>query len=375
MARKQKRRTNGFVDLLNGALSLFVIALVVVAGIAIYGIQQFYAAGPVSEDTAFLVEPGNGLGTIADRLEQQGLVSNAWLFRAGMMLTARDATVRAGEFRIPRGASMGDILREITEGEPVQYAVTVPEGWTSFQVAERLNSESQKLIGEIEMPAEGTILPNTYDYVPGATRKSVLDAMQGAMAEAVAAAWEGCDPEICGPDKVVKTPEELVVLASVVERETGVPTERKQVASVFVNRLRQGMRLQSDPTTIYGITKGQAPLGRGLKRSEIEAVTDYNTYQIDGLPAGPIANPGVESLEAVAHPDASGYLYFVAKTALPSDGHLFAETYAEHQRNVVLYREAVKDAAAEAEAEDAREAIAAEQAEAAGDAPAAATTP
>src|SRR5690606_35964383 len=167
------------------------------------------------------------------------------------------------------------------------------------------------------------------------------------------------------PDLPIETPEQLLVLASIVEKETGVATERPQVAAVFVNRLRQKMRLQSDPTIIYGITKGQSTLDRGLRRSEIEAKTPYNTYQIDGLPPTPIANPGIDALKAVANPDSHKYLYFVAKGATPSEGHVFAETYAEHQQNVARYREIEAAAAEQREAEAARQALEAEQAEAA----------
>ena len=379
---KKKRRSNGFVDLLNGFLSLLVLAMLIVGGVFLYGLNQFYAAGPAAADTAFLVEPGNGLNTIANRLEEKGLIDNGVLFQVGSQLLKRNVVIKAGEFNIAKGASMADILKEITEGTPVQYAVTVPEGWTSWQVAQRLNEESHRLIGAVDLPPEGSILPNTYNYVPGATRQSVLEAMQTAMTESVAAIFAGCDPTVCGPDQVIKTPDELVILASIVERETGVPTERRQVAAVFINRLKEGMKLQSDPTTIYAITRGQGSLGRGLKKSEIEAVNDYNTYQIDGLPRGPIANPGTESLEAVAHPDAVGYRYFVARTASPSDGHLFAVSYAEHRLNVDKYREAVKqqEIAAEAETDAAKDAIEAEQAAETGeavspDAPASDTPP
>jgi UPF0755 protein len=200
--------------------------------------------------------------------------------------------------------------------------------------------------------------------------------MQKDMAETVAEVWKGCDPEVCGPDQPIKTPEDLVTLASVVEKETGIANERPQVAAVFINRLKRGMRLQSDPTIIYGITKGEGPLGRDLKKSEIEAVTDYNTYQIEGLPKGPIANPGVDALKAVAHPAKTADLYFVAAGADPSKGHLFASTYKQHQANVAKYRAALRQAAKDLEAEEAKEALEAQQAAAAGeDVPPDATAP
>jgi UPF0755 protein len=250
---------------------------------------------------------------------------------------------------------MSEILRELTTGTPIRYAVTIPEGWTSWQVVQRVNAD-ERLTGTIDtLPPEGSILPGSYDYLPGDTRQSVIDRMQQAMTTALAEVWEDRDPDL-----PLASAAELLILASIVERETGVAAERPQVAAVFVNRLREGMRLQSDPTIIYGITLGQSTLDRGLRRSEIDKETPYNTYQIDGLPPTPIANPGIEALRAVAHPDSHDYLYFVAKGATPSEGHVFAETYAEHQQNVARYREI--EAAADAEAEAARQALEAEEA-------------
>ena len=358
-ARRQRRRSrNGFIDILKGFLTLLVIGLLAGGGLLLYGASQFYGDGPAAEETVFRVESGSGLGSIAARLEEQGLITNQLIFRAGVRALEQQATVKAGDFRIPAGASMSDIVRELTQGNPIRYAVTIPEGWTAWQVIQRLDGTSD-LQGEITtLPPEGSILPGSYDYVPGDSRQSVLDKMQEAMTTQLAAIWESRQPDL-----PIETPEEMLVLASIVERETGVATERPQVAAVFVNRLRTGMRLQSDPTIIYGITKGQAPLERGLRRSEIEAKTDYNTYQIDGLPPTPIANPGVESLKAVANPDEHEYLYFVAKGASPSEGHVFAETYAEHRENVARYRQI----ADEAEAEAARQALENVEAEEAGD--------
>tara|TARA_R110002124_G_scaffold10096_8_gene50907 strand:+ start:9206 stop:10300 length:1095 start_codon:yes stop_codon:yes gene_type:complete len=357
---RRRRSSNGFIDILNGLLTLLVIGLLLAGGVFLYGASQFYGDGPLTEETVFRVESGSGLGSISTRLEEQGLISNRYVFQFGGRALERSAAIKAGDFRIPPGASMDAILTEITEGTPIRYAVTIPEGWTAFDVVERLNG-NESLVGEIDaMPLEGSVLPGSYDYVPGETRQSVLDRMQTAMTTAVAEVWSDRQPDL-----PLETPEQLVVLASIVERETGVAAERPQVAAVFVNRLRQGMRLQSDPTIIYGITKGETALGRGLRRSEIEAKTEYNTYQIDGLPPTPIANPGIEALRAVANPDSHDYLYFVAKGALPSEGHVFAETYAEHRKNVAQYRRLAD------EAEAARKALEDAQAGAAADTPAA----
>ena len=359
---RRRRSSNGFIDILNGLLTLLVIGLLVAGGLAVYGASQFYGAGPLKEEATFRVESGSGLSSIATRLEEQGLISNQYIFQLGGRVLERQSAIKAGDFRIPAGASMAEILKELSEGNPIRYAVTIPEGWTSWEVLQRINGDSN-LTGEVStLPPEGSILPGSYDYVPGDTRQSVLDKMQTAMTDALASIWAERDPDL-----PLETPEQMLVLASVVEKETGVASERPQVAAVFVNRLREGMRLQSDPTIIYGITKGQGSLGRGIRRSEIEAKTEYNTYQINGLPPTPIANPGIDALRAVAHPDSHDYLYFVAKGATPREGHVFAETYAEHQKNVAQYRKIAAEAAAQAEAdaEAARQALEAEQAGAA----------
>jgi UPF0755 protein len=373
--RKSRRRPRrfGLIDIANAVLGLVVLALLAVGAVLFWGGQQFYGPGPIKTDTTFIVERNSGLGTTAARLEDQGLIAGGgpmparYIFQLGGYALKKQGQLKAGEFKIPAGASMADILTELTEGKPIQHTVTVPEGYTAKQVVNRLNAE-QLLTGEVaEIPAEGSILPQTYNFDRGATRASVLARMQTDMADTVAEVWKGCDPEVCGPDQPIKTPEDLVTLASVVEKETGIASERPQVAAVFINRLKRGMRLQSDPTIIYGITKGEGPLGRDLKKSEIEAVNDYNTYQMEGLPKGPIANPGVDALNAVAHPAKTADLYFVAAGADPAQGHLFASTYKQHQANVAKYRAALRQAARDLEAEEAKEALEAEQAAAAGE--------
>lgn len=358
--RKRRRRSsNGLVDVLNAFLTLVVIGLVVVGGGFLYVAQQYYTDGPSPEERVFRVESGNTLGTAASRLEEQGFITSALIFRHFGSRVEQNTTVKAGDFTIPAHASMSEILNELTTGTPIRYAVTIPEGWTSWEVVQRVNADD-RLTGTIDtLPPEGSILPGSYDYQPDDTRQSVIDRMQAAMTTALAETWEGRQADL-----PLSSPAELLILASIVERETGVAEERPQVAAVFVNRLREGMRLQSDPTIIYGITLGQSKLERGLRRSEIEEKTAYNTYQIDGLPPTPIANPGIEALRAVAHPDSHNYLYFVAKGASPRDGHVFAETYAEHQQNVARYRQIEREAAEQAatEAEAARQALEAEQA-------------
>lgn len=359
--KKNRRRSqNGFFEALNGLLTLVLLALLGVAGLFVYGVTVFNADGPIAEERSFIVESGNVLATVAQRLEEQGFITNADVFNYGSRILRRGNELRAGEFSIAANSSMFDIITELSEGAPIQHQVVIPEGFTSWQVVERVNADPN-LTGNIDvLPPEGSLLPGAYAYQRGDTRKSVIDEMTAAMDEAVADVWEGRDPEL-----PLETPADLVILASIVERETGLASERPQVAAVFINRLRVGMRLQSDPTIIYGITLGQSSLGRGLRRSEIDQVTPYNTYQIDGLPAGPIANPGIQSLRAVAHPDEHDYLYFVARGAVPSQGHVFAETYAEHQDNVAAYREIERQAAedaADAEAQAEMDAIEAQEA-------------
>jgi UPF0755 protein len=362
---KRRRRRSGLVSVLNGLLTLLVLGIIVVGGLFFYGANAFYEAGSVKADTNFVVERGSRLASISERLEEQGLIQNKYIFQAGGWALKKQTEIKAGEFVLKANSSMADILKEITEGKPLLLAVVVPEGWSSWQVADRLANHPD-LTGEPPaVPEEGSILPGSYDYNRGQPRSEILANMQAAMATKLAEVFANCDPTICGANGVVRSPAELVTLASVVEKETGVASERPQVAAVFINRLKKGMRLQSDPTIIYGIIKGVGKLDRPIRRSEIEAKTEYNTYQIDGLPVGPIANPGIEALQAVANPAVTDDLYFVARTTDPSDGHLFATNYADHRKNVAAYRKAT----AEAETEAAKEAL--EQTEAVKDDPAA----
>ncbi|NOZ33186.1 MAG: endolytic transglycosylase MltG [Alphaproteobacteria bacterium] len=366
--KKQRRRPSAFLQVLNGLLMLLVLGIGAVVALAYYGFDQFYRASETTADSVFEVERDSGLRVIANKLAAAGLISNSFVFRFAVTAQSRDVSIKAGEFRIAARASMADILEEITEGRAIQYTVTIPEGFTSWQVVERLKTAAN-LTGELEgVPAEGTLLPDTYSFARDATRQSVLDVMLTAQAASLAEIWAGRDPDL-----PIQTPQELVILASIVEKETGVAAERPKVAGVFINRLRRNMRLQSDPTIIYGITGGEGTLGRGLRRSEIDAETPYNTYQINGLPVGPIANPGIDALKAVANPEVTEALYFVADG---TGGHAFANTYAEHRRNVAAWRkieaarEAEKkdrlDAEAEAEAQAARDDLQAEAEAAAG---------
>jgi UPF0755 protein len=308
------------------------------------------------------VHRGANLATVAEQLEAKGLIDNRYVFELGGIASHKHKSLKAGDFKLTANASMAKILEELTEGKPVQHSITIPEGFTMAQVVDRLNRDSELAGTLTKIPPEGGILPQTYNYEPGASRQSVLDEMVVAQQKALAEVWAKRTPDL-----PLSSPEQLVTLASIVEKETGVPDERARVAAVFYNRMARHMRLQSDPTIIYGITLGKAPLGRPLKKSEIEAVTPYNTYQVDGLPPTPIDNPGIDSLKAAANPADTNDLYFVAASTNPADGHVFAASYAEQRRNVAKLRKVQKQAAADAEAAAAEDQIEAQQAAAAGD--------
>ena len=238
--------------------------------------------------------------------------------------------LKPGEYEFRKNASLRDVIGTIVEGKVVQHAVTIPEGLTSEQIVARL-SENEIFTGTVrEMPREGTLLPETYKFPRGTTREQVIQRMQQSQKRVLAEIWERRNTDI-----PVKTPEQLVTLASIVEKETGKADERSRVAAVFVNRLRQKMKLQSDPTIIYGLAGGKGTLGRPIKRSEIMQPSPYNTYVVDGLPPGPIANPGRASLEATANPARTRDLFFVADG---TGGHSFTETYDQHQKNVAKLR-------------------------------------
>jgi UPF0755 protein len=331
------------------ALTLLILGLVVVFGIVTWGQSQFRGAGPLDAPLRFEVARGEGLGSVADRLAEAGAIGNPSVFRIGARYSELDQGIRFGEYEFPAGISMQAILEQLNAGGNVVRQVIVPEGLTSWQVVELLNAR-EDLSGEIaEVPPEGSLAPAGYDYQRGDSRQAVLDRMAARQEAILAEAWEGR-----APDLPLASPEELLVLASIVEKETGVAEERGVVAAVFVNRLRRGMRLQTDPTVIYGITGGREVLGRGLRASELATATPFNTYVIAGLPPTPIANPGREAIFAAANPEASEYIYFVADG---TGGHAFARTLEEHNANVAVWRRIEAErAAAAAEAEAAAEA-------------------
>lgn len=286
--------------------------------------------GPLEEPAVLWIERGNGVQTIATKLEEMGAIEDDRLFRLAGRIDALAPDLKAGEFEIPAGASVKDIITLLKEGDAVLRFVTVPEGRTSRQVIAIINA-ADMLEGElVDPPAEGSLLPETYSYQRGDDRSSIIDRMQTAHDEVLAELWPGRAEGL-----PFDTPEEAVILASIVEKETGVAEERPRVAAVFVNRLRKGMRLQSDPTIIYGLTGGE-PLGRGIRQSELKKETAYNTYVIRGLPPTPIANPGRDALAAVLNPAETDDLYFVADG---TGGHVFASTLRDHNENVRRWRQ------------------------------------
>lgn len=324
--------------MLTGAL-LLAAGGMLVAGYAWVG-WQFTKDGPHADDAIVMIERGDGLIAISETLEAEGLIADARIFRFKIQFDEGDRGLRAGEYAIPGRASMAEIYDILREGDPIQHAVRIPEGLTMAMV-ERIVANHPMLSGEIEtLPEEGGILPETYMVDRGTPRQQVLDRLAADRDDLLDELWDGRDPDL-----PYDTREEATILASIVEKETAVADERPLVASVFVNRLRRGMRLQSDPTIIYGVTGGE-PLGRGIRRSELDDETNpYNTYFVDGLPPTPIANPGRESIRAVLNPPESDYLYFVADG---QGGHAFAETLNEHNRNVANWRRIERERAAAA---------------------------
>ncbi|MBI1341291.1 endolytic transglycosylase MltG [bacterium] len=322
------------------------MTMVVMAAAAVwwFAYNYYHAPGPFTEDGSprtVIIERGASVSAIADTLHAEGAIRDPRAFRAAARAIDAEARLKAGEYAVPSGASLRSILRLLMEGKSILYPFTVPEGLTSAMVIRRLKEEPM-LTGDLpDTPlSEGVLLPDTYMFERGATRESVLKRMIAAQRDTLDELWASRQPGL-----PIVTPEEAVILASVVEKETGIAHERPQVASVFVNRLRRGMRLESDPTIIYGISNGE-PLGRGLRRSELDNAQNlYNTYQHDGLPPTPIANPGRASLEAVLDPPVTDYIFFVADG---TGGHAFAATYDEHLRNVQAWRRIEAEAAAAA---------------------------
>lgn len=375
-------------------LSLLIVLAIALAGVVAWGQRQWTSEGPLEQAIFFEVPRGATLRQVSDDLKEAGAVSSAMIFRLGTEYADRAGDLRFGSYEIPAGASMETVLEIVTAGGPSSfryaatyvlriegtgelrlreripgtgeiveletfsyeegvpalyeelvendqitvYRVAIPEGLTSWQIVQGLN-QADFLSGEVtDVPEEGMLAPDTYEVRRGDDRNDLLARMREAQEQILAEAWENREDGL-----PLESPEEALILASIIEKETSVPEERGQVASVFVNRLERGMRLQTDPTVIYGVTNGRGVLGRGIRQSELRDDNPWNTYVIDGLPPTPIANPGRDAIEAALNPDETDYVFFVADG---TGGHAFAETLEEHNENVARWRQIEAERAA-----------------------------
>jgi UPF0755 protein len=310
----------------NAVFTVLILLALVGGGLFVFARQSLEAPGPLEEDKIVNIPPRNGIRDIADILVQEGVIDHPWAFVVSAMLAKSHDDLKFGEYQFAKQASLHDVINTLTDGKVVQHQVTVPEGLTSEQIVQRL-MDTDVLSGNIkDVPKEGSLLPETYRYPRGTPREQVVQRMRQMRDRVVQEVWEHRMPDV-----PLRSPEELVILASIVEKETGRVDERSRVAAVFVNRLKQHMKLQSDPTIIYGLVGGKGTLGRPIQKREIEQPTSYNTYVIQGLPQGPICNPGRAALEAVAKPARTKELYFVADG---NGGHTFSETLEQHQKAV-----------------------------------------
>ena len=340
--RRSRASRNQFVVFLNFLLSIVVLTVLAGAAAVYCGKREFEGRGPTMVDQTFLVKPNTGVQDIADQLERRGLISDARIFRLGVRAYGNDSALKAGEYEIKAGASMRDVMELLKSGKSVMYSLTIPEGLTVEQAFERI-AQQEELSGDMPavLPPEGSLATDTQRFTRGTSRQSIIDKMLAHQKQMVEEIWERRAPGLPLADI-----NEFVTLASIVEKETGRADERSRVAAVFLNRLKKKMRLQSDPTIIYGLFGGKGrPADRPIYQSDIDKPTPYNTYQINGLPPTPIANPGRAALEAVANPSQTDELYFVADG---TGGHVFAKTLDEHNENVARWRAAQKKQAEEA---------------------------
>lgn len=316
---------------------LTALLLLVVAGSAlVYGFREYMKPGPLAADQVFVIDKGVGTSGIAEKLEEAGIIANSKAFSAAAFFTGARGRLKAGEYEFPAGASMREVMGLLASGRTVIHKVAIPEGWTSDMAMARIR-DNQILAGDVTTPPEGAIMPDTYLFKRGMARQELIDQMLAAQTKLLDEVWVKRRSGLA-----IRTKEEAVTLASIVEKETALASERPLIASVFMNRLAKGMRLQSDPTIIYGIVGGKGKLGRPLTKADITTPTPYNTYTFKGLPPGPIGNPGRSALEAVLNPPETAYLYFVANG---TGGHAFAATLEEHNRNVAKWRDIEGNAA------------------------------
>lgn len=316
---------------LNTLFSLFILAVISVAGAGLWSYHELHKPGPLHTDSVMLITPGTSVPAIARQLKNDGIIRYDWVFLLGTRIKKADKQLRAGEYDIPARSSAAEVIDVLVSGKMHQHRLTIPEGLTSWQIIAMLNAD-ETLTGDIStVPEDGTLFPETYYFTRGTSRDDLLRRMQMKMRKVLAEAWSNR-----AEDLPYKTLEEAVIMASIVEKETGIRGERARVAGVFLNRLKRGMPLQTDPTVIYALTDGgKKPLGRPLYTKDLALPHPYNTYHIGGLPPGPICHPGYDSIIATLHPEKHNYLYFVADG---SGGHAFAATLKEHNRNVSAWR-------------------------------------
>jgi UPF0755 protein len=341
--------------MLDGVFSFFFLLACLGAGVFYWVKVQFDQPGPLTTSTVVAIPRGEGVSGIAERLQRDGVIADRRIFMTSILYfkyLKGHRHLKAGEYEFPKYATMRQVLDTIVEGKSIEHKVTLAEGLTSYQIVAKLMAHPE-LKGEItEIPPEGSLLPDTYKFGRDDTRQDIIERMRAAQAKFLAKVWATRDESI-----VVTTPEEALILASIVEKETGIADERPRIAAVFENRLRKNMRLQSDPTIIYGLVGGKAVLDHPLQQEEVDRETAYNTYKINGLPPTPIANPGRAAIEAVLRPAKTKDLYFVADG---TGGHVFAASLDEHNRNVFKWRKVEREIrakeAAEAAAQAAQEA-------------------
>ncbi|MGE3529080.1 MAG: endolytic transglycosylase MltG [Methyloceanibacter sp.] len=342
-----------FLRMLDGFVTFIFLVACLGAGIYYWVKIKFDEPGPLATSTVFAVPKGEGGSALADRLEQEGIIADRRVFMTGILYfkyIKGQGHLKAGEYEFRKNATMRDVLDTLVEGKSIEHKVTLAEGLTSYQIVQRLMAHPD-LTGEIsQIPPEGSLLPDTYKFGSNDSRQDIIERMRAAQAKFLAKVWPTRDPDI-----MVSTPEEALILASIVEKETGRADERPRIASVFENRLRKKMRLQSDPTIIYGLVGGKGALDHPILQEELDRDTGYNTYKINGLPPTPIANPGRAAIEAVLRPAKTNDLYFVADG---SGGHAFAATLDDHNKNVVAWRKIEREIRAREAAEAAAKAAA-----------------
>ncbi len=334
--KRSKSARGNFIVFMNFMMTCLVLVVLALCLVALYAKSEFESAGPLDAPQTVVIKEGSSLTRIADQLAANGVIENKLIFSQGVKVLRAQNSLKAGEYLFKPQMSMYEVMETIRSGKGILHKVTLPEGLTVFQIFDRI-AKNEILEGDLpeELPQEGSLMPDTYPFQRGTTREEILERMRLAQENFLASVWAKRIPDL-----PISSPEELVTLASIVEKETGRADERPRVASVFINRLRKGMKLQSDPTIIYGIFGGKGkPKDRPIYKSDIEKPTPYNTYTIPALPPGPIANPGRAAMEAVANPSRTDDLFFVANG---TGGHVFAKSLDEHNQNVARWRQIEK---------------------------------